>query len=161
MIRPVSSAWCSASSIHKDCKRMGLATAYAYGPIRFSSHHNELCSERGIPIESIQANPFAACLSGLEHCRFQHPSHRHTSLSSILQRTECTLIRTSIRSISVFHLRSFLIMAVMMTGGIYLRASGLAPERFIAGFYTGLGAALLLAGILFGIHYINEPQESE
>lgn len=60
-----------------------------------------------------------------------------------------------------FDARSFLIMAVMMTGGIYLRASGLAPERFVAVFYTGLGAALLLAGILFGIHYINEPQESE
>ena len=60
-----------------------------------------------------------------------------------------------------FDVRSFLIMAVMITGGIYLRASGLAPERFIAVFYTGLGAALLLAGILFGIHYINEPQESE
>ena len=38
----------------------------------------------------------------------------------------------------------------MMTGGIGLRASGLAPERFIDVFYTGLGAALLLAGLLFG-----------
>ena len=44
-------------------------------------------------------------------------------------------------------------MAVMMTGGIALRASGLAPERFIAVFYTGLGAALLLAGVLFGRNY--------
>ena len=43
--------------------------------------------------------------------------------------------------------------AVMMTGGIGLRASGLAPERFIAVFYTGLGAALLLAGLLFGRNY--------
>ncbi len=42
------------------------------------------------------------------------------------------------------------IMAVMMTGGIYLRVSGVAPERFIAVFYTGLGASLSLAGILFG-----------
>ena len=40
-------------------------------------------------------------------------------------------------------------MAVMMTGGIGLRVSGLAPEQFIAVFYTGLGAALL-AGLLFG-----------
>ena len=38
-------------------------------------------------------------------------------------------------------------MAVMMSGGIGLRVSGLAPERFIAVFYTGLGAALLLAGL--------------
>ena len=36
-----------------------------------------------------------------------------------------------------------------MTGGIGLRVSGLAPEQFIAVFYTGLGAALL-AGLLFG-----------
>lgn len=32
--------------------------------------------------------------------------------------------------------KSFAIMAVMMTGGIGLRSSGLAPERFIAVFYT-------------------------
>ena len=44
-------------------------------------------------------------------------------------------------------------MAVMMAGGIGLRASGLAPERFIAVFYTGLGAALLLAGLLFGHNF--------
>ena len=44
-------------------------------------------------------------------------------------------------------------MAIMMSGGIGLRVSGLAPERFIAVFYSGLGAALLLAGVLFGYHY--------
>lgn len=49
--------------------------------------------------------------------------------------------------------KAFAIMAVMMTGGIGLRASGLAPERFIAVFYTGLGASLLVAGLLFGHHY--------
>lgn len=49
--------------------------------------------------------------------------------------------------------KAFVIMAVMMTGGIGLRLSGLAPERFIAVFYTGLGAALLLAGLLFGRNY--------
>ena len=48
-----------------------------------------------------------------------------------------------------FDKKAFAIMAVMMTGGIGLRASGLAPERFVAVFYTGLGAALLLAGLLF------------
>ena len=52
-----------------------------------------------------------------------------------------------------FDRKAFAIMAVMMTGGISLRASGLAPERFIAVFYTGWGAALLLAGLLFGRHY--------
>ena len=39
--------------------------------------------------------------------------------------------------------KSFAVMAVMMTGGIALRAV----------FYTGLGAALLLAGVLFGRNY--------
>lgn len=61
--------------------------------------------------------------------------------------------------------KSFAIMAVMMSGGIGLRASGLAPERFIAVFYTGLGAALLLAGLLFGCQYgkamLREKQEPE
>lgn len=49
--------------------------------------------------------------------------------------------------------KAFVIMAVMMTGGIGLRISGLAPERFIAVFYTGLGGALLLAGLLFGRNF--------
>ena len=49
--------------------------------------------------------------------------------------------------------KAFCIMAVMMLGGIGLRASGIAPDRFIAVFYSGLGAALLLAGIWFGCNY--------
>ena len=52
-----------------------------------------------------------------------------------------------------FDKKSFAIMAVMMTGGIWLRSSGLAPERFVAFFYTGLGASLLLAGLLFGRNF--------
>ncbi len=41
----------------------------------------------------------------------------------------------------------------LMTGGIWLWSSGLAPERFIAFFYTGLGVSLLLAGLLFGRNF--------
>ena len=52
-----------------------------------------------------------------------------------------------------FDKEAFAIMAVMMSGGIGLRASGLAPEQFIAVFYTGLGASLLLAGLLFGCNW--------
>lgn len=52
-----------------------------------------------------------------------------------------------------FDKKAFAIMAVMMTDGIGLRASGLAPEGFIAVFYTGLGASLLLAGVLFGVNF--------
>ena len=60
-----------------------------------------------------------------------------------------------------FDLKSFAIMAFMMTGGIWLRSSGLAPQRFIAVFYSGLGASLLLAGILFGRNYIKNTIENE
>lgn len=56
--------------------------------------------------------------------------------------------------IKFFDVKSFIIMAVMMTGGILLRALHLAPKVFIAVFYTGLGAALLLAGILFGRNFV-------
>lgn len=52
-----------------------------------------------------------------------------------------------------FDTKAFVIMAVMMGGGIGIRSSGLAPERFIAVFYSGLGASLLLAGLLFGRNY--------
>ena len=54
-----------------------------------------------------------------------------------------------------FDVKSFIIMAIMMSGGIYLRASSLAPEHFIAVFYTGLGSSLLLAGILFGKNFLQ------
>ena len=54
-----------------------------------------------------------------------------------------------------FDRKAFAIMAVMIAGSIYLRTSGLAPEQFIAIFYTGLGASLLLAGILFGINFVR------
>lgn len=54
-----------------------------------------------------------------------------------------------------FDRKAFIIMAIMMTGGIYLRASGLAPEHFIAVFYSGLGTSLLLAGILFGRNFYH------
>lgn len=54
-----------------------------------------------------------------------------------------------------FDLKSFIIMAVMMTFGIYLRVSGVASNHFIAVFYTGLGSALTLAGIFFGVKFVR------
>ena len=54
-----------------------------------------------------------------------------------------------------FDTKSFIIMAIMMSGGIYLRASSFASEHFIAVFYTGLGSSLLLAGILFGKNFFQ------
>lgn len=54
-----------------------------------------------------------------------------------------------------FDLKSYLIMAFMMSGGIWLRMSGLVPTAFIAVFYTGLGCALALAGITFWIMFFR------
>ena len=48
-----------------------------------------------------------------------------------------------------FDLKAYIIMAVMMGGGIGLRAAGVFPNEFVAFFYTGLGCALALAGVLF------------
>lgn len=55
--------------------------------------------------------------------------------------------------LNFFDIKSFIIMAFMMTFGILLRASNIAPEQFIAVFYTGLGSALTLAGLLFGYQF--------
>ncbi|MFU0464278.1 hypothetical protein ACMZ7W_01660 [Gardnerella vaginalis] len=54
-----------------------------------------------------------------------------------------------------FDVKSFIIMAFMITFGITIRATNLAPERFIAVFYTGLGSALALAGLLFGYQFVK------
>lgn len=54
-----------------------------------------------------------------------------------------------------FDTKSYLIMAFMMTLGIGLRVTGIVPTGFIAYFYTGLGASLLTAGVLFIINYIR------
>ena len=50
-----------------------------------------------------------------------------------------------------FDIKAYCIMAFMMTGGIWLRSSGLVPNTFIAVFYSGLGFALSLAGVMFFI----------
>ena len=54
-----------------------------------------------------------------------------------------------------FDTKSYLIMAFMMTLDIGLRVSGVVPTRFIAYFYTGLGASLLTAGVLFIVNYLR------
>lgn len=59
-----------------------------------------------------------------------------------------------------FDMKSFIVMAVMMTGGIMIRIFQLLPEQFIAVFYSGLGSALLLAGLLFGYNYLTKGREN-
>ena len=58
-----------------------------------------------------------------------------------------------------FDLKAYIIMAVMMSGGIWLRSSGLVPHVFIAVFYTGLGCALALSGVMFFILFFRFQEE--
>lgn len=58
-----------------------------------------------------------------------------------------------------FDVKGYIVMAVMMSGGISFRAFGIAPDWLIAFFYTGLGIALALAGVGFSIHYVKRGGE--
>lgn len=53
-----------------------------------------------------------------------------------------------------FDLKAYIIMAIMMSGGIGLRVAGVFPDVFVAFFYTGLGCALALAGVVFVANFI-------
>ena len=57
-----------------------------------------------------------------------------------------------------FDLKAYLIMAFMMSVGIGFRVAGIFPDIFIAFFYSGVGGALTLAGILFFRNYICYPK---
>jgi len=48
-----------------------------------------------------------------------------------------------------FNASSWIVMLVMMGGGMALRLSHTAPDWFIAFFYSGLGVALFLCGLRF------------
>ena len=48
-----------------------------------------------------------------------------------------------------FNASSWVVMAVMMGGGMALRFSHLMPDWMIAFFYSGLGVALFLCGVRF------------
>lgn len=54
-----------------------------------------------------------------------------------------------------FGVKDYVMMIVMMSGGIWLRTSKMVSIEFIAVFYTGLGLALTLAGISFWIRYFQ------
>ncbi len=57
-----------------------------------------------------------------------------------------------------FDKKGYIMMAIMMGGGIALRMSGVVPDWFIAFFYTGLGIALMVAGISFIVRYFKSPK---
>lgn len=54
-----------------------------------------------------------------------------------------------------FDVKGYVMMAIMMGGGIALREFGIIPEWIVAFMYTGIGAALALAGIGFALHYLK------
>ena len=54
-----------------------------------------------------------------------------------------------------FDVQGFCIMAFMMALGIGLRNADIVPETYIAIFYTGLGASLLTAGVMFIANYLR------
>lgn len=49
-------------------------------------------------------------------------------------------------------------MTCMMSGGIGFRAAGIFPDIFVAFFYSGLGCALALAGVVFTGNYFCYKQ---
>lgn len=53
-----------------------------------------------------------------------------------------------------FDKKAYLLMACMMSGGIGLRAAGIFSDIFVAFFYSGLGCALALAGVMFAKNYV-------
>lgn len=53
-----------------------------------------------------------------------------------------------------FDVKAYLMMACMMSGGIGFRVAGIFPDIFVAFFYSGLGCALALAGVLFAKNYL-------
>lgn len=59
-----------------------------------------------------------------------------------------------------FDIKSYCIMAFMMALGIFLRASHWLPGAYIRTFYTGLGGALLCAGLGFLPAFIRQLRSS-
>ena len=79
---------------------------------------------------------------------FKKLIHKHTE--RILANTEDRM-----HILRFFDAKSYIIMICMMSLGIALRASHLWPDVCIKSFYTGLGCALLAAGIGFIRQYVK------
>jgi hypothetical protein len=50
---------------------------------------------------------------------------------------------------SFFNVRSFILMSIMITGGILLRKSGLVPNFYLSMVYTTMGIPLFLSSLRF------------
>ncbi len=49
--------------------------------------------------------------------------------------------------------KSYILIAFMMSLGIFMRTSGLIPKTLLAPMYVGIGTALFLSSFLYYIHY--------
>lgn len=58
-----------------------------------------------------------------------------------------------------FDKKQYVIIAIMMSGGILIRSYHLVPDWFIAFFYSGLGFALFSCGTRFVARYIKFERE--
>ncbi|MGL5615027.1 MAG: hypothetical protein ACRDD2_02185 [Sarcina sp.] len=56
---------------------------------------------------------------------------------------------------SFFDVKSYIIMAIMITLGISVRSFGIFNPLYLGAFYIGLGIALAMAGVLFLVNSIN------
>lgn len=65
---------------------------------------------------------------------------------------------TNVHVYKFFDLKGYVMMAIMMGGGIALRSFSIIPTWFVAFFYTAVGAALMLAGVGFALHYFMRGQ---
>lgn len=55
-----------------------------------------------------------------------------------------------------FDRSSYVVMVIMMSGGMWIRKAQLAPNWMIGFFYSGLGIALFACGVRFLAAYWNE-----
>lgn len=53
--------------------------------------------------------------------------------------------------------KSYILIAVMMTMGIYMRTTGLIPKFLLAPIYIGIGLALFLTSFLYYQSFTREP----
>lgn len=82
----------------------------------------------------------------------------HFIFSSLVYKHEKRIRNTATEKMPFwlfFDLRSYIIMIVMMGGGMSLRSFNLLPEGFIAFFYSGLGFALFACGVRFIFRYFR------
>ena len=56
---------------------------------------------------------------------------------------------------SFFDIKGYVIMAIMIAGGITIRSSGIINPVYLGSFYLGLGGALATSGVMYFLSGIN------